>query len=65
MHACAHLLVLSYLLLVQWGKGKGPTGQQYKRLDIDGGYEEPAPTKMDAARLPQAIQLQYYKQATT
>ena len=51
--------------LVQWGKGKGPTGQQYKRLDIDGGYEEPAPTKMDAARLPQAIQLQYYKQATT
>ena len=30
--------------LVQWGKGKGPTKQQYKRLDIDGGYEEPAPT---------------------
>ena len=51
--------------LVQWGKGKGPTKQQYKRLDIDGGYEEPAPTKMDATRLPQAIQLQYYKQATT
>ena len=23
--------------LVQWRKGKGPTKQQYKRLDIDGG----------------------------
>jgi len=32
------------------------------RLDIDGGYEEPTPTEMDATRLPQAIRLKYYKQ---
>ena len=47
--------------LVQWGKGKGPTKQQYKRLDIDGGYEEPAPTA-GATPQPPAISLEYYRQ---
>ena len=48
--------------IVQWGKGRGSYKLQYRRLDIDGGYEEPAPTELDATRRPKAIQLESYKQ---
>ena len=44
--------------LVQWGKGKGPTQQHFKTLDVDGGYEEPAST-MDTTHSPPAISLEY------
>ena len=38
----------------------GKQKSQYRRLDIDGGYEEPPPTKLDAARRPKAIRLDFY-----
>ena len=41
--------------------GLTKANEHYKRLDIDGGYEEPAPTA-GATPQPPAISLEYYRQ---